>query len=80
MVAGSRKPDGGTNPFIETQIFHLDVKRRTVSTQTILDEKKSYVACIDLPLVMNMYLKFLGGTEPIMQKETLVHVDNKPRH
>jgi hypothetical protein len=40
-----------------------------------LDENKSYVASDELRLVMNMYKRFLGGSEPTTQKRTLTHVN-----
>jgi hypothetical protein len=51
-----------------------------VSTQVTLDEKKSCVACIELPLAMNKFLRFLNGSGLIMLKRSLAHMDYKTRH
>lgn len=41
-------------------------------TQASLDVKKSYVVCIELPLVLNRDYKFLGGSESTMKKAPLM--------
>ena len=51
-----------------------------MSIQVTLDEKKSCVACIELLLVMNKFLRFLDGSGLIMLKRSLAHMDYKTRH
>jgi hypothetical protein len=51
-----------------------------VSTQSTLNEKKSYMICIKLPLAMNRCQRILGKNKLITQKGTLTRVDYKTRH
>jgi hypothetical protein len=42
-----------------------------------MDEKKSYVACIGLPLASNYYQRFLCGSRAAIAKIACTHVEKR---
>ena len=80
MVVGNRNSDETSMHWRKYELIIYIQNKQLVSTQAKSNEKKSYVACINLLLAMNRYQRFFDVSKLAMQQKTLAHVDYKAMH